>query len=457
MAYLAVAALQKRNEGDWPAAGGHADLESDASVMLRRVKRDGMALQHAVETLREDRSIVLAAVKQNGAAVQFAAKHLKKDREIALAVVTQAVGAWRYLDESVLDGELVRRILPHDASVLAKAGELLKDPTFALFAMQTNGEGLRFCDDAIRANAEIALAAARSTELALWSIDKTLFRKPSFALQVARVHPRVLWHLPRSLLKDRGFLLDVVMTNAAAFRFFRSKLQLDAKFVLLALTVIPNPRMLFGLVSDSLKTNVGFLDNCVAAGVLCRNTKPMDREAALAAVAENGLALGYHAAMSFRGDDEVVLRAVRSNWRALAFVDAWHKTDRRILSEAALSLPDMEDESESCELTVKVLRPSGGVLEIPVTPDARTCELKKFLQKYRDMPNWSRQILFMEGESSPMHNMSVAFPCLPAILEIARTNGLRKRAPYLTLVCESRASRSGAHSLRAAPAHAPRA
>ena len=58
---------------------------SDKDFVLEAVKKKGLALQFAHESLKKDKSIVLEAVKQNGFALEFADESLKKDPDIIKA------------------------------------------------------------------------------------------------------------------------------------------------------------------------------------------------------------------------------------------------------------------------------------------------------------------------------------------------------------------------------------
>ena len=53
------------------------------------VQRNGMALMHADETLRNDKATVLLAVQQNGNALGCAGAEMRADREVVLAAVRQ--------------------------------------------------------------------------------------------------------------------------------------------------------------------------------------------------------------------------------------------------------------------------------------------------------------------------------------------------------------------------------
>ena len=58
-----------------------------AAKALEAVKKDGHALRHASEEMRDDREVVMEAVKQNGYALQHASEELRRDREVVMEAV----------------------------------------------------------------------------------------------------------------------------------------------------------------------------------------------------------------------------------------------------------------------------------------------------------------------------------------------------------------------------------
>ena len=61
----------------------------DRDEVMVAVKEDGLALEHADESLQKDKEIVMAAVKQDGRALYFAEESLQKDKEIIMEAVKQ--------------------------------------------------------------------------------------------------------------------------------------------------------------------------------------------------------------------------------------------------------------------------------------------------------------------------------------------------------------------------------
>ena len=65
------------------------------------MKKNGVTLRFAEESLKKNYDVVLAAETQNGEALQYADESLNKNYEIVPAAVTQNGHALRYADESL--------------------------------------------------------------------------------------------------------------------------------------------------------------------------------------------------------------------------------------------------------------------------------------------------------------------------------------------------------------------
>jgi len=68
----------------------------DKDELLIAVKKDGLALKHASDALKNDKEVVLAAVKQEGCALQYASQELKADKEVVLKAVRQTSWTIQY-------------------------------------------------------------------------------------------------------------------------------------------------------------------------------------------------------------------------------------------------------------------------------------------------------------------------------------------------------------------------
>ena len=81
---------------------------SNKGDVLKRVKKNGFALQDASDELKNDKEIVLAAVNQNGIALRYASDELKKDKGIVMAAVNKNGDALQFAsDELKKDKEIM--------------------------------------------------------------------------------------------------------------------------------------------------------------------------------------------------------------------------------------------------------------------------------------------------------------------------------------------------------------
>ena len=145
-------------------------------ALLKAVKEDGSALQHADKILKADREVVLAAVKQNGWALQYVAKFLKADHGIVLAAVKQNGSALEFADKSLkANREVVLAAVKQDGWALEHAAKSLKaDREVVLAAVKQDGYALKFADKSLKADREIVLAAVKGYCFTLKFADKSL-------------------------------------------------------------------------------------------------------------------------------------------------------------------------------------------------------------------------------------------------------------------------------------------
>ncbi|CAE8663059.1 unnamed protein product, partial [Polarella glacialis] len=78
-----------KHEEIWgsPALDIMADRAS-TDIAKKVVMKDGRALLHADDNVKEDRDIVIRAVQENAESFMFASEELRADREVALLAVT---------------------------------------------------------------------------------------------------------------------------------------------------------------------------------------------------------------------------------------------------------------------------------------------------------------------------------------------------------------------------------
>ena len=80
---------------------------------LNKVKKDGMELENADETIRADKEIVIAAVKNYAYALEHADTTLKKDKEVLMVAELCAVTSGRLSGCADCAGQIPSIGAPH--------------------------------------------------------------------------------------------------------------------------------------------------------------------------------------------------------------------------------------------------------------------------------------------------------------------------------------------------------
>eukprot|EP00913_Durusdinium_trenchii_P004741 g4403.t1 len=157
-------------------------------VVLVLVKRDGLALEWAAESLKADREVVLAAVRKGAFALEYAASSLKRDRSFIL----EAVQCNGY--------------------ALACAPKFQGDRQIVETAVREDGSALEYASEELRRNKDLALIAVEN-DSALEHVAELLWSDRAFAAAAVAKNEAAVEHLPSQFLSDRAFLLDGVAAN----------------------------------------------------------------------------------------------------------------------------------------------------------------------------------------------------------------------------------------------------
>ena len=113
----------------------------DREEVLKRVTKDGNALDDASENLKGDREIVMQAVLQDGRALQFASEELKGDREIVMQAICKRWQAMQFASE-----------------------QLKGDREIACRAIAAGGWAFQFASEELRGDRDIAEAALANVQ-----------------------------------------------------------------------------------------------------------------------------------------------------------------------------------------------------------------------------------------------------------------------------------------------------
>lgn len=183
--------------------------------MLVLVKKDGLALEWATETLKADREVVLTAVSKGAFALEYASDKLKRDRLFVLEAVQS------------------------NGYALACAPKFQNDREIVETAVREDGSSLEYASESLRRNREIALIAAKS-DSALEHIDEVLWKDRNFACSALAQNDAAIEFLTSTDLADRNFLLDAIALNPKVLPRYASHVShtshtLEADFLVQAL------------------------------------------------------------------------------------------------------------------------------------------------------------------------------------------------------------------------------
>eukprot|EP00434_Breviolum_minutum_P034359 symbB.v1.2.030408.t1/scaffold3422.1/size57166/4 len=189
--------------------------EAFKGVVLVLVKKDGLALEWATETLKADREVVLTAVSKGAFALEYASDKLKRDRLFVLEAVQS------------------------NGYALACAPKFQNDREIVETAVREDGSSLEYASESLRRNREIALIAAKS-DSALEHIDEVLWKDRNFACSALAQNDAAIEFLTSTDLADRNFLLDAIALNPKVLPRYASHVShtshtLEADFLVQAL------------------------------------------------------------------------------------------------------------------------------------------------------------------------------------------------------------------------------
>ena len=160
------------------------------------------------------------------------------------------------------------RLRPHGriyVKITTIPKQFWSDRDFVLFAVKQDGEALMFAHATFKKDKEIVKAAVKENGWPFTYADPALKKDRAFVLDLAKLHSAVLTYADASLFKDRKFILAAITRNRRAF----FAIPYTSKF-------------------------------------------RKDRGVVLAAVRQNGFALGY-ADATFKKDNVIVLAALKQN------------------------------------------------------------------------------------------------------------------------------------------------
>ena len=168
-------------------------LRASESFVLKVVKRDAGALQHASASLRDNETIVGAAVETNGCVgLRYASDRLRANEAIVLKAVKQCGELLEYASASLRDNEaVVGAAVEENGQSLEYASDRLRaNEAMVLKAVKQDGRALEYGSTSLRDNEAIVGAAVKQSDGQVSAVhyaskrlrkDKPFWRKLSAA------------------------------------------------------------------------------------------------------------------------------------------------------------------------------------------------------------------------------------------------------------------------------------
>jgi hypothetical protein len=182
-------------------------------IALELVKKNGLALEHACDTLRNDKQVVREAVQENYKALQFIGDNLAQDEEFIVQLATK--------DEHIL--EYVNPLLLNDKNFVLK------------LVTGGNTDTFDFISKELKVDKEVALTLVKHCGAALLCLPCIFDTDKELALEAVRRSGCEIIHVNCELQNDRQVVLEAVKNEGEALALVPCKFQRDREVVLCAI------------------------------------------------------------------------------------------------------------------------------------------------------------------------------------------------------------------------------
>jgi hypothetical protein len=271
-------------------------MQDDKEVVLMAVSDCSHALEFASNRLRADEEVVWEAVRTDGIGLCFASLSLRNNRRLVLVAVSSYGLALQYASPLLCaDKEVVNAAVLSDGGALEFAAVHLQDDIdIVLSAVSNSGRALQFVSAPLLGNRDVLLAAVYRYPWALHAApDLLLVQDPTFLAEAAVINADSLMYATNET-SDKEFMTFVVSRNGIALEYVSSELVYDKE---LALAAVSNDGMALRYAST-------FCD---------------DRDVVNAALCQNGESLRF-ASDRLRADKQIAIAALKQSPSSLAHV-----------------------------------------------------------------------------------------------------------------------------------------
>eukprot|EP00929_Paragymnodinium_shiwhaense_P115495 TRINITY_DN8441_c0_g1_i9.p1 TRINITY_DN8441_c0_g1~~TRINITY_DN8441_c0_g1_i9.p1 ORF type:complete len:1202 (+),score=221.69 TRINITY_DN8441_c0_g1_i9:120-3608(+) len=276
-----------------------ARLQGDAQVMTAAVRRDGLALKYASISLRKDAKVVNAAIKQNAAALQYVSPDSEKYDEFAVNAVKKDPCA---LEHVAPEKPVAYKKAALEAVVRKKWSERKDDGTEEVKWGPQLWRNLGEVDENNACYREVVLAAVEKAGDEASQILEMLLKDAKKG------------QISKSLTCDAQVVMEAVKSNGLAIEFASTRLQDEDE---VAEAAVGQNGSAIAFVSTRLKEK---------------------REFVIKAVSKAGHTLEFLS--TFKSDEEVVMSAVKSDGLALQYADEDLQKCKKVAIAAVQQNPD---------------------------------------------------------------------------------------------------------------------
>ena len=178
-------------------------------LVLKAIKKNGLALEYASVNLQNDKEVVLKAIKQNEFALEYASVNLQNDKEVVLKAIKQNEFVLKYASINLQnDKEFIIESINAGCTLTYINDIFLNDKEVMLEAVKKNGKFLDYASINLKNNKEIVLEAVKQNGIALKFASSRLKKNKIIVLEAVKQSSNVFIHINTRLKKDKDIILE---------------------------------------------------------------------------------------------------------------------------------------------------------------------------------------------------------------------------------------------------------
>lgn len=217
------------------------DMKTDKEFVLDIVKRNGLTIIFAGDSLKNDpeilamaskqlnnsetmtyRDIVLLAVKEDGWILEYCDNILNKDKEIVLTAGKNWQYVFDYIDDELRkDKEVMLEAVKNwQAYEWWNLCPFVNDMEFMMHAVKYDETAVKYITDiAWKSDRGLVLAAINKSKDMLWEIDESLTSDADFMLEVIKSTTNEVYCCRENLRSNPDFIFEAFKRNISIMRY----------------------------------------------------------------------------------------------------------------------------------------------------------------------------------------------------------------------------------------------